>query len=72
MRYGQRTSISVVEPLSGQSSGLSVDRGSDYATVDSYEDESFHQKTRVSVGITGSPFVKLCAVIGGSDSALAR
>ena len=45
VRYGQRTLVSVVEPLSGQPSGLSVGKGSSYAATDSYGDESSRQRT---------------------------
>ena len=72
VRYGQRTLVSVVEPLSGQPSGPSVGKGSSYAATDSYGDESSRQRTFVSIGITGSPFIRLCAVMGSSDNALAR
>jgi len=45
VRYGQRTLVSVVEPLSGQPSGPSVGKGSSYAATDSYGDESSRQRT---------------------------
>ena len=45
VRYGQRTLVSVVEPLSGQPCGLSVGKGSSYAATDSYGDESSRQRT---------------------------
>lgn len=45
VRYGQRTLVSVVEPLSGQPGGLSVGKGSSYAATDSYGDESSRQRT---------------------------
>ena len=45
VRYGQRTLVSVVEPLSGQPRGLSVGKGSSYAATDSYGDESSRQRT---------------------------
>ena len=45
VRYGQRTLVYVVEPLSGQPSGPSVGKGSSYAATDSYGDESSRQRT---------------------------
>lgn len=45
VRYGQRTLVSVVEPLSGQPSGPSVGKGSSYAATDSYGDGSSRQRT---------------------------